>query len=164
MEATKLTSVVGALAGHLRAVDVGLQQRLVGLSYDTDEPVVERWVELDELRHFTSEQDPPDEDLIRKWNTIVMVMSKGRFVHHPHQWFGSSLNRAGYSRRRLARLLRSQGRMQHVLSRRCVQFLISRREKANLTDLVRLVLYPCGSHGTELRDRIKHSYGIGEIR
>lgn len=151
-----LPSAVGRVVAQLRNMDPGDRGELRVLPFDHSEPQITQFVSWDCLRDFTPDLD--EEKMFRRWDGSLMILANGWPSHRPRCWFGEALQKAGYPQKRLAILTRTREQTLHDHARRCVKFLRSRHVLANLTDLVRLVLYQEGRRGKRCRKRIRYSY------
>lgn len=94
----------------------------------------------------------------RRWATLMMGMAYCAGLHEFEVPLGRALLNAGWSELRFVRLLRSQGEALEIEVRRVAQFLASKAQPTNWTDVANLLFYQSGESGENIRLGISRSY------
>ncbi len=94
----------------------------------------------------------------RRWAALLMGMSMTSGMHNPGVPLGEALARAGWSELRFVRLLRSRGDRLFEEVRRISQYLNSKSQEANWTDMADLLLNQEGEWAEKHRRRIARHY------
>lgn len=94
----------------------------------------------------------------RRWATLMMGMAHCAGLHDFHIPLGRALFDAGWSELRLVRLLRSKDDALEKEVRRVAQYLASKAQPANWTDIARLLFYQSGETGESIRLGTSRSY------
>jgi CRISPR system Cascade subunit CasB len=120
------------------------------------------------LKRMTPEGDPPlafyrfafrylPDDWERRpkdWMTIIAgIALMSRNPHNPSQPAGQVLSEAGYSEKRLERLLAAREEMLQLLVLRAARFLSAQGKSVNWNDFAQLIL----SHDREKSEAARHS-------
>lgn len=94
----------------------------------------------------------------RRWATIFMGMAHCAGLHSYEISLGKALAEAGWSELRFVQLMRAKDETLETHLRRVAQFLASKNQKANWTDVARLLIYESGEAGENVRLSISRDY------
>jgi len=94
----------------------------------------------------------------RRWATLLMCMAYCPGLHDYHVPLGSGLAKAGWSELRFARLLRAEREGLEIGLRRMAQYLSSKTQPVDWTDVARLLFYQKGDTGEDIRLSIARTY------
>jgi CRISPR system Cascade subunit CasB len=125
------------------------------------------------LKRMTPEGDPPLafyrfafrylpegwERHSREWMTVVAGMAiMARNPHNPSQPTGKVLFEAGYSEKRLERLMAAKGELQQILVLRAARFLAAQGRPLNWSEFARLLLSRDRAKSESARHAIARDY------
>ncbi len=131
-----LSSVVGSMAFQIEhrfgAGDVANLRRASGAWSPAFwrllfECVPEKW-------RTTSSQES-------RWATVAAMLATCVGLHVPQSRAGQALAEAGWSELRLVRLLEARGDQLEPMIRQVAQYLASKQQRCNFTDIAALVIY-----------------------
>lgn len=94
----------------------------------------------------------------RRWATIFMGMAHCTGLHSYDTSFGEALAEAGWSELRFVQLMRAKDETLETHLRRVAQFLASKNQEANWTDVARLLFFQSGNAGEKVRLSISRDY------
>jgi len=94
----------------------------------------------------------------RRWATLFMGMAHCAGLHKYEISLGEALAEAGWSELRFVQLMRAKEETLETHLRRVAQFLASKNQEANWTDVARLLFYQSGDAGEKARLSISRDY------
>ncbi len=94
----------------------------------------------------------------RRWATLFMGMAHCAGLHSYNTSLGEALAEAGWSELRFVQLMRAKDETLETHLRRVAQFLASKNQEANWTDVARLLFYQSGDAGEKARLSISRDY------
>lgn len=94
----------------------------------------------------------------RRWATLMMGMAHCAGLHEYEVPLGRALAEAGWSELRFVQLMRADDETLETTLRRVAQYLASKNQPANWTDVARLLFYQSGDAGEDIRLSISRSY------
>lgn len=94
----------------------------------------------------------------RRWATLLMGMAHCIGLHDYNISLGQALAEAGWSELRFVKLMRARDETLEKHLRRVAQFLSSKNQHANWTDVARLLFYQSGKTGEDIRLSISRNY------
>lgn len=94
----------------------------------------------------------------RRWATLLMGMAHCAGLHDYNISLGQALAEAGWSELRFVKLMRARDETLEKHLRRVAQFLSSKNQQANWTDVARLLFYQSGKTGEDIRLSISRNY------
>ena len=94
----------------------------------------------------------------RRWATIFMGMAHCAGLHSYDASLGEALAEAGWSELRFVQLMRAKDETLETHLRRVAQFLASKNQEANWTDVARLMFFQSGDASEKVRLSISRDY------
>ncbi len=94
----------------------------------------------------------------RRWATLLMGMAFCTGLHDYSASLGRALAEAGWSELRFVRLMRAEGDALEAEVRRIAQYLAGKSQRANWTDVARLLFYQSGETAQNIRLSIARRY------
>jgi CRISPR system Cascade subunit CasB len=94
----------------------------------------------------------------RRWATLFMGMANCSGLHNYSTSLGAALAEAGWSELRFVQLMRAKDETLETHLRRVAQFLASKNQEANWTDVARLLFSQSGDPGERIRLSISRDY------
>jgi len=94
----------------------------------------------------------------RRWAALFMGMAHCAGLHSYNTSLGEALAEAGWSELRFVQLMRAKEVTLETHLRRVAQFLASKNQEANWTDVARLLFYQSGDAGEKARLSISRDY------
>lgn len=94
----------------------------------------------------------------RRWATLFMGMAHCTGLHSFDTSLGEALAEAGWSELRFVQLMRSKDETLETHLRRVAQFLASKNQEANWTDIARMMFFQSGDAGEKVRLSISRDY------
>ena len=94
----------------------------------------------------------------RRWATLFMGMAHCAGLHSYDTSLGDALAEAGWSELRFVQLMRAKDETLETHLRRLSQFLASKNQEANWTDVARLLFFQSGETGEKVRLSISRDY------
>ena len=94
----------------------------------------------------------------RRWATLFMGMAHCAGLHEYKISLGEALAEAGWSELRFVQLMRAKDETLETHLRRVAQFLASKNQEANWTDVARLLFYQSGDAGEKARLSFSRDY------
>ncbi len=94
----------------------------------------------------------------RRWATLFMGMAHCAGLHSYDSSLGEALAEAGWSELRFVQLMRAKDETLETHLRRVAQFLASKNQEANWTDVARLMFFQSGEAGEKVRLSISRDY------
>jgi len=94
----------------------------------------------------------------RRWATLMMGMAYCADLHNYKVSLGRALAEAGWSELRFVQLMRANGEILEAYLRRVAQFLSSKNQEANWTDLAWLLFAQSGGTAEKVRLNISRNY------
>lgn len=94
----------------------------------------------------------------RRWATLLMGMAHSAGLHSYKVSLGEALAGAGWSELRFVQLMRAKDERLETHVRRVSQYLSSKNQKANWTDIARLLFFQSGEAGENVRLSISRAY------
>ncbi len=94
----------------------------------------------------------------RRWATLFMGMAHCAGLHNYSISLGAALAEAGWSELRFVQLMRAKDETLETHLRRVAQFLASKNQEANWTDVARLLFFQSGDAGERIRLSISREY------
>jgi len=94
----------------------------------------------------------------RRWATLFMGMAHCAGLHNYSISLGAALAEAGWSELRFVQLMRAKDETLETYLRRVAQFLSSKNQEANWTDVARLLFFQTGEAGEKVRLSISRDY------
>jgi CRISPR system Cascade subunit CasB len=101
---------------------------------------------------------PDRDEKERRWATLFMTMATAAGLHDPSVPLGTALARAGWSELRFVRLMQDRGQGLAVRLRRLAQYLNSKSQPADWTDVASLLREQDGEWAERHRRRISRDY------
>lgn len=162
-ERPRLGKSVGQAAGLLGSERLSNGDRAALRRISPDAPFTPA---LWKVLHRLNQHDAPgwigQETWERRWATLLMGMafcvSPSSNLHEYDVPLGEALLNAGWSELRFVRLLRSEGEALEVELRRVAQYLASKSQPANWSDVAYLLFYQTGDTGEDIRLSIARDY------
>ncbi len=152
--------IVGALAGMMQqegALSTGEMADLRRISPDQPfTPALWRILLMQNL-----DKSPPwisQEQWERRWATLFMGMANCSGLHNYSISLGAALAEAGWSELRFVQFMLAKDETLEKHLRRVAQFLSSKNQEANWTDLARLLFFQSGDAGERIRLSISRDY------
>lgn len=96
----------------------------------------------------------------RRWATLLMGMAHNTGLHNYSTPFGQALAEAGWSELRFVQLMRAKGETLEKHLRRVAQFLGSKQQEANWTDVAWLLFFQTGDTGDKVRLNISRDFYV----
>lgn len=93
-----------------------------------------------------------------RWATLMMGMAHCAGLHDFNNALGESLAGAGWSELRFVRLMRADGETLAKSIRRVSEYLASKSQPANWTDMARLLFFQSGEAADDIRLSISRDY------
>ena len=94
----------------------------------------------------------------RRWATLFMGMAHCSGLHKYETSLGEALAGAGWSELRFVQLMRAKDESLETHLRRVAQFLASKNQEANWTDVARLLFFQTGEAGEKVRLSVSRTY------
>jgi CRISPR system Cascade subunit CasB len=94
----------------------------------------------------------------RRWATLFMGMAHCAGLHKYEISLGEALAESGWSELRFVQLMRAKDETLETHLRRVAQFLASKNQEANWTDVARLLFFQTGEAGEKIRLSISRGY------
>lgn len=94
----------------------------------------------------------------RRWATLFMGMAHCSGLHSYDTSLGEALAEAGWSELRFVQLMRANDETLETHLRRVAQFLASKNQEANWTDVARLLFFQTGEAGEKVRLSVSRTY------
>lgn len=94
----------------------------------------------------------------RRWATLFMGMAHCAGLHNYDIPLGRALAETGWSELRFVQLMRAKEETLETHLRRVAQFLASKNQEANWTDVARLLFFQTGDAGERVRLDISRDY------
>ena len=94
----------------------------------------------------------------RRWATLFMGMAHCVSLHNYSISVGEALAEAGWSELRFVQLMRAKDETLETHLRRVAQFLASKNQEANWTDVAKLLFFQSGDAGERIRLSISRDY------
>ncbi len=94
----------------------------------------------------------------RRWATLMMGMAHCAGLHEYEISLGRALAEAGWSELRFVQLMRARDETLEKYLRRIAQFLSSKNQQANWTDVARLLFFQSGDATENVRLSISRDY------
>lgn len=94
----------------------------------------------------------------RRWATIMMGMAIASDLHDYSTPLGRALAESGWSQIRFVRLLRADGETLEKAVRQVATYLSSKSQKANWTDVAKLLFHQTGDTAKDIRLKIARTY------
>ncbi len=94
----------------------------------------------------------------RRWAAVFRAVARMAGLHRPNRGLGEALAASGFSELRLVRLLKARGEPLFDEIRTCTQYLSSKSESCDLTDIARLILILEPNRAEHHRRSIARSY------
>lgn len=94
----------------------------------------------------------------RRWATLFMGMAHCAGLHNYSISLGAALAEAGWSELRFVQLMRAKDETLETHLRRVAQFLASKNQEANWTDVARLQFFQSSDAGERIRLSISRDY------
>lgn len=94
----------------------------------------------------------------RRWATLFMGMAHCAGLYSYDTSLGEALAEAGWSELRFVQLMRANDETLETHLRRVAQFLASKNQEANWTDVARLLFFQSGEAGEKVRLSISRDY------
>jgi len=94
----------------------------------------------------------------RRWATLFMGMAHCSGLHSYDTSLGEALAEAGWSELRFVQLMRAKEETLETHLRRVAQFLASKNQEANWTDVASLLFYQTGKAGEKVRLSVSRTY------
>lgn len=94
----------------------------------------------------------------RRWATLFMGMAHCAGLHSYNTSMGEALAEAGWSELRFVQLMRAKDETLETHLRRVSQFLASKNQEANWTDIARLLFFQTGESDEKVRLSISRDY------
>jgi len=94
----------------------------------------------------------------RRWATLFMGMAHCSGLHEYNISLGEALAEAGWSELRFVQLMRAKDETLETHLRRVAQFLASKNQEANWTDVARLLFFQTGEAGEKVRLSVSREY------
>jgi CRISPR system Cascade subunit CasB len=94
----------------------------------------------------------------RRWATLFMGMAHCSGLHSYDTSLGEALAEAGWSELRFVQLMRAKEETLETHLRRVAQFLGSKNQETNWTDVARLLFFQSGEAGEKVRLSISRCY------
>jgi len=152
--------IVGTIAGMMKqdgALSTGELADLRRISPDQPfTPALWRILMMQDL-----DNSPPwirQELWERRWATLFMGMAHSAGLHNYSISLGAALAEAGWSELRFVQLMRAKDETLETYLRRVAQFLSSKNQEANWTDVARLLFFQSGDAGERIRLSISRDY------
>lgn len=148
-----------ALEKQLSPGDVAALRRL-----DPDDPAAPAFFKVavqlleDVMPDVESAGEPARMEAERRWAAILCAMALTSGLHRFDRPLGSALAESGFAELRLTRLLRARGDQVFPALRAAAQYLASKAEPFDPTDLARLVLSEGRRDEEKVRRAIARSY------
>lgn len=151
---------VGKIAGHMGkegSLSSGDMAELRRIS--PDEPFTPAlWrllmiLDLDESPYWIDQ-----EKWERRWATLMMGMANCAGLHDYNMPLGRALAKAGWSELRFVQFMRARDTKLEKHLRRIAQFLSSKNQQANWTDVARLLFFQSGNVAENIRLSISRAY------
>ncbi len=98
------------------------------------------------------------EEWERRWATLFMGMANCAGLHNYDISLGEALAETGWSELRSVQLMRAKDESLETHLRRVAQFLASKNQEANWTDVARLLFFQSGDAGEKVRLSISRDY------
>jgi CRISPR system Cascade subunit CasB len=108
---------------------------------------------LDESPHWIKQQKWE-----RRWAILMMGMAHCAGLHDYNISLGQALAQAGWSELRFVQLMRAKGTILEKHLRRVAQFLSSKNQSADWTDVARLLFFQSGDNAENVRLDISRNY------
>ena len=152
--------IVGSIAGMLKqqgALSSGEMAELRRISQD--QPFTPALWRLLIMLNLT---EPPSwisqNEWERRWATLFMGMAHCAGLHNYSISLGAALAEAGWSELRFVQLMRAKDETLETHLRRVAQFLASKNQEANWTDVARLQFFQSSDAGERIRLSISRDY------
>lgn len=94
----------------------------------------------------------------RRWATLFMGMAHCAGLHEYNISLGTALAEAGWSELRFVQLMRAKDKTLETHLRLVAQFLASKNQEANWSDVARLLFFQTGEAGERVRLSISRDY------
>src|SRR5699024_6508557 len=94
----------------------------------------------------------------RRWATLLMGMAHCAGLHSYDTSFGKALAAAGWSELRFVQLMRGDEETLETHLRRVAQFLSSKNQQADWSDVARLLFFQSGEAAEDVRLSISRDY------
>lgn len=94
----------------------------------------------------------------RRWATLLMGMAHCAGLHEYNVSLGKALAEAEWTELRFVQLMRAKDETLETHLRRISQFLSSKNQEANWTDVARLLFFQSGESGEKVRLSISRDY------
>lgn len=158
---TDYDSAIGKIAGCVRSdshvLSTGELAQLRRISPDNPyAPVL--WRVLLDLGLDTSPAWINQNLWERRWATIMMGMAITSDLHDYSTPLGRALAESGWSQIRFVRLLRADGETLEKTVRQVARYLSSKNQKANWTDVAKLIFHQTGDAAESIRLTIARTY------
>ena len=152
--------IVGSIAGIMKqqgALSSGEMAELRRISQD--QPFTPALWRLLIMLNLT---EPPSwisqNEWERRWAPLFMGMAHCNGLHNFNISLGEGLANAGWSELRFVQLMRAKGENLEIQLRRLAQFLSSKNQETNWTDVARLLFHQSGSYSESIRLSISRNY------